>query len=72
MNITLFGATGKTGILLIQRALEDGHHITVYARTPAKLSMKHENLTIVQGELAELNHIEKAVKNADAVSRSII
>src|SRR6218665_114603 len=67
MNITIFGGTGQTGLLVIEKALAAGHNVTVFARTPAKISVKSENLTIIKGELSELNNIERAVKDADAV-----
>lgn len=67
MNITLFGATGETGQLLIEKTLAVGHNVTVFARTPSKISVKNERLTVVKGELTELSNIEKAVQGADAV-----
>jgi uncharacterized protein YbjT (DUF2867 family) len=38
MRITVFGATGATGQLLVDQSLEHGHEVTAYARRPAKLS----------------------------------
>jgi nucleoside-diphosphate-sugar epimerase len=67
MNITIFGGTGKTGLLLIEKALKSGHTVTVFARTPSKISIQHNNLKIVKGELEEHGKIEEAIKNADAV-----
>ncbi len=68
MNITIFGGTGATGLLLIEKALESGHLVTVFARTPSKiLPIQNENLRIVKGELTEPDKIEEAIKNADAV-----
>lgn len=66
-NITLFGATGATGILLIQKALNDGYNVTVYARNPAKIQIKNSNLKIVTGELTDAIKIEEAVIGALAV-----
>ncbi|SHN09258.1 NAD(P)-dependent oxidoreductase [Chitinophaga sp. CF418] len=67
MNITIFGGTGKTGLLLIEKALKSRHTVTVFARTPTKISIQHNNLKIVKGELEEYGKIEEAIKNADAV-----
>lgn len=67
MNITIFGGTGTTGLLLIEKALTAGHNVTVFARTPAKISAENKKLTIVKGELTELSNIERAVKGADTV-----
>jgi putative NADH-flavin reductase len=41
--------------------------VVVYARHPSKLTMRHEHLTIVQGELRDKVNIEQAVSDADAV-----
>lgn len=67
MNITLFGGTGATGLSLIKKALKRGHSVTVFARTPSKISIRNDNLRIVKGELTEPDRIEEAIKNADAV-----
>jgi nucleoside-diphosphate-sugar epimerase len=67
LNITIFGGTGATGLLLIEKALKSGHIVTAFARTPAKIAIQHDNLRIVKGELTESQRIEEAIKNADAV-----
>ena len=67
MNLTIFGATGTTGKLLVEQALAEGNQVVVFARNPAKLNMRHERLTIVQGELSDQSMIESVVKDADAV-----
>jgi hypothetical protein len=67
MNITIFGATGKTGIILLEKALLQGQHVTVYARNPSKISQNQEKLKLIKGELTDLSKIEEAVQDADAV-----
>lgn len=67
MNITVFGGTGTTGLLVIDKALQRGHTVTAYARTPTKIQIQHKNLRIVKGELVKSDKIEEAVKGADAV-----
>jgi uncharacterized protein YbjT (DUF2867 family) len=67
MKLTIFGATGGAGRQLIEQALAEGNEVVVYARNPSKLSMRHEHLTIVQGELHDKSNIERAVNGADAV-----
>ena len=67
MNITIFGGTGATGLILIEKALATGHTVTAFARTPSKISIQHNNLKIVKGDLTELNKLEEAIKGADKV-----
>jgi len=67
MRIAVFGATGGTGKQLVEQALSIGYQVVAYARNPSKLEIENENLTIVQGELADQALIEKAIMSADAV-----
>jgi len=67
MKIAIFGATGETGRQLVEQALAAGYQVVAYVRNPSKLNTKHENLTIVQGELADQAIIERAVSAADAI-----
>lgn len=48
-NILILGGTGPTGILTVQKALDHGHNVTVYARNPSKLPdtvTSHPNLKV--------------------------
>ena len=67
MKVTIFGATGATGKLLVEQALDAGNDVAAYARDASRLGMTHERLTVVQGELADASSIERAVSGADAV-----
>jgi putative NADH-flavin reductase len=67
MKLSIFGATGGTGKQLVEQALVAGNEVVAYVRNPSKLNMKHEHLTIVQGELSDQTMIESAVNGADAV-----
>ena len=67
MKLTIFGATGRTGQHLVKKALEAGHEVTAYVRTPSKLKVQDENLNVVQGELTDPDKVAAAVAGADAV-----
>jgi uncharacterized protein YbjT (DUF2867 family) len=69
MQLTVFGATGPAGLLVVQRALDQGHQVTAYARSPGKLDglRAHPELTVVGGELDDAAAIRTALSNADAV-----
>jgi len=66
MRIFLLGATGKTGAIFLKMALENGHNITAYVRSPEKL-MIAENLSIVQGDLLSITQMSASMCNHDVV-----
>ena len=71
MKLTVFGATGSTGKQLVEQALAAGHEVVAFVRDPSKLPIRHERLTIVQGELTDSAAVERAVTGADAVISSL-
>ncbi|WP_328718693.1 NAD(P)H-binding protein [Streptomyces sp. NBC_00247] len=71
MRITIFGSTGRMGQLLVRQALDAGHIVTAYARTPAKLLVSHPNLSVVAGQLDDEEAILEAVRGADAVIEGV-
>ena len=44
MRITVFGATGRTGRLLIEQALASGYQVVAFARNPSKLNTNKQFL----------------------------
>lgn len=71
MKLTIFGATGPSGQLLVNKALAAGHEVTAFARTPSKLAAlsegRSEKLHVVSGELTDAASIETAITGADVV-----
>jgi len=67
MRLLIFGASGKTGQHLVSQALEQGHVVTAFARTPAKIKLQHENLNVVQGNICDYSLVENAVQGQDVV-----
>ncbi|WP_328979447.1 NAD(P)-dependent oxidoreductase [Streptomyces canus] len=67
MRITVFGATGGIGRLVVQRLLDDGHQVIALVRTPAKFALTHSHLTVVTGQLSDRQAVEQAVSGGDAV-----
>jgi putative NADH-flavin reductase len=66
MKLTIFGGTGGVGRKLVALAVEQGHDVTVVARSPDKVPQS-ESVTIVQAELDDRDAIEQAIQGADAV-----
>lgn len=67
MNITIFGASGTIGKLLVQQALEKGHFVNAYVRDGSKLNLAHPNLHVSKGELNNKTEIISVVSGANAV-----
>ena len=67
MQITIFGATGKTGIELVNQALDKGHSVTAFVRDPARLAVEDERLTIIEGDIFDPASVARAVQGQDAV-----
>jgi putative NADH-flavin reductase len=66
-SVTIFGGTGKTGRHLVRQALDAGQHVTVLARTPAKVDLQHERLRVIEGDIGDPAAVASAVDGADAV-----
>ncbi len=67
MKIAVFGASGKTGILIVYQALNQGHMVTAFARYPANVTIRHNNLRVIQGDVLEPEKVGLAVVGQDAV-----
>lgn len=66
-KLLIFGATGTVGRELVKQALAQGYGVTAFARTPSKVELQHENLTVVQGDVLDATAVERAVRGQDVV-----
>ena len=67
MKLSILGASGFVGKVVTARALDDGHEVTVLARTPEKLGDLRGRVTVVEGNLFDPESIRAAMEGADAV-----
>ena len=67
MKVTIFGATGRTGQHLLDRALERGHEVIAFTRSPEKLETNDENLSIVDGDVRDADSVDRAIAETNAV-----
>ena len=67
MDVTVFGATGKIGHLVVEQLLGAGHHVRALVRSPGKLTVEDDHLEVIVAELDDAPAIRKAVDGADAV-----
>src|SRR4051794_23682344 len=68
VRLLIFGATGKTGQLLVRQAKERGHELTAFVRDPAKLADLGDTVRIVCGRVTEdAGAVQDAVAGQGAV-----
>jgi len=67
MKVIVFGASGGIGKFVLQHALEKGYEVKAFLRNPSKLTIKHKNLTTIQGQINNYNDIKNAIFDCDAV-----
>lgn len=68
MKLAIFGATGSVGTHLVQQAIEAGHEVTAFVRSPSKLHIQSGRLRVVRGDvLSDHDRIAEAVSGQDAV-----
>lgn len=65
LKILVFGATGRLGRKVVEYALQEGHEIFAFVRHPAKLSLQHPHLHIIQGDAEDPETIENAIPGKD-------
>ncbi len=67
-RLLILGATGLTGRLLVQRALDQGFAVTAVARNPGSLHITHGNLRAVACDVtADVNTLGDVVGGQDVV-----
>ena len=65
--IAVIGATARSGRVIIRQALDAGHRVTGLARTPSKLGIEHERLTLVKGDVRDAESLKAALTGDEVV-----
>ncbi len=72
MKLFILGATGPTGLQIVQQALAKNHQVTAFVRDPARLPISGKNLTTVTGALpGDVRALADALPGHDAVISSL-
>ncbi len=66
-RILLYGATGRTGGLVLRYALQQGYAVTALVRNPTKLTVQSDNLTVIRGLPTSLDAVRNAMRGCDMV-----
>lgn len=67
MKVIVFGATGTVGKLAVEAMLDAGHHVTAFARTPARIGLDDPNLSLAAGDALNEGDVADALAGHDAV-----
>lgn len=67
MKLAVLGATGRTGKEVVQQALEAGHSVTAVVRDSSKMTISHENLKVVKGNIFDKSSLSGIFPDHDAI-----
>ena len=67
MHVTILGAGGRTGRLVVELALAEDHEVVASVRDTAKLGELASRVAVVEGDVADEAAVARTVAGADAV-----
>ena len=67
MKILLFGATGRTGELVLDYALAKGYAVVALVRNPSKIQVPAARLIVIKGSPTNADDVQNALQGCDAV-----
>ncbi|MGK8468841.1 NAD(P)-dependent oxidoreductase [Nocardia cyriacigeorgica] len=67
MRIAIFGATGTLGRHVLERALRQGHEVTILTRDASRVASTHDNLRVLEGDVLDPAAVDGAVAGQEAV-----
>ena len=67
MKLVVLGATGGTGMEIVRKALDLGHSVTAFVRTPDKLKKFADRISIVSGDLLNSTELAEVIEGHDVI-----
>ena len=67
MKIVIFGASRGLGLQVVKQALEGGHLVTAFVRSPDVFDVQHANLRVCKGDSMDMLAVEEAIARQEAV-----
>jgi putative NADH-flavin reductase len=61
VNVLIVSATGGTGRILLQKALEHGHEVTALARNPSAVAPRDYSPRVLKVDVLDSDAVEAAV-----------
>ncbi|AVH21821.1 NAD(P)-dependent oxidoreductase [Nocardia cyriacigeorgica] len=71
MRIAIFGATGTLGRHVLERALRQGHEVTILTRDASRVPTTNDNLRVLEGDVLDPAAVDRAVAGQEAVLISL-
>ncbi len=66
-RIALFGGTGQTGSLFLEKALSQGYSLKALVRTPSKLTISHQELEVIEGDILNSEDVARTIQDCEVV-----
>ncbi len=67
LRVLVVGGTSGIGLETVKLALGRGHRVTAMARRPERMTIRHENLQTIGGDILDAGAVESAMVRHDAV-----
>lgn len=67
LDLFVIGGTGNTGSQIVELALERGHRVTAFVRSPHKVRVQHSALTVLEGDPLNAEQLARALPGHHAV-----
>ena len=67
LKLVILGATGATGLEVVRMAIERGHSVTAFVRSPERLASFRKRIEVKKGDLLDTSQLAKVIDNHDAV-----
>ncbi|XP_068616923.1 flavin reductase (NADPH)-like [Brachionichthys hirsutus] len=67
MKIVVLGATGQTGQYMVNQALQQGHTVTAIVRNPGKITVRHDDLKVVEADVFSADSLKAHFKGQDVI-----
>jgi putative NADH-flavin reductase len=67
MKFLVLGATGSVGSEIVKQALDRGHALTAFVRSPEPLEAFRDRITIVQGDLLNRLNLARVLEGQEVV-----
>ena len=67
-KILVFGATGRTGQIIIKNLLRKGYQVSAFVRNIRKAKrIKHDNYQVIYGSIHDYQNVQMAVRNHEII-----